>query len=362
MKRMICSVFFIALFFLAGRALAGVDTVPSQGGSVSPWSGTAYQAAETDNGDSGSADTIDWSLGNNQRSTLTGDVSYTFAAPGGPAHLVLRMVQDVSGSHAVTWPAEVEWDGGVEPTWDTTAGILNIASFYYDGTGYYGTGMVGMSVVYPQVSFVPDTGFVGTAADGIAGINTASETWSNLLLTTPNIAASHMGDLGGNANTLQAIVMASSTTDEFATVLWPLLCFNTGDGSILGGATVTGATLAVHGWSSDAGNGLNMNFDLHLVSVTPADPGSFVAADFGQIGASSLDSIAYGSLDSAGPNTWDVPAGQINTGAPSCFALVAGDFVGGSFTGTWASGAASFVSFESAEGTNKPTLTVNYAP
>lgn len=361
MKRFVTTALLLFLF-LAGRALAGVDTVPSAGGSVSPWSGTAYQAVETDNGDSGSADVIDWSLGNNQRSTLTGNVSFTFVPPGGPAHLALRMVQDASGSHTASWPVEVEWDGGVEPTWDTTAGIVSIASFYYDGTGYYGTGMTGMPVAHPRVSFVSDTGFVGTAADGVAGINTASETWANLLLTSPNLAASHMGDLGGNANTLQAIVMASATTDEFSTMLWPLLCFDTGDGSIPGGATITSASLEVYGWSGDAANTLAMNFDIHLVGATPTDAGSLAASDFSQISTTSLDSIAFGALSGAGPNTWDVPAGQINTGAPSCFALVAGDFVSGSFTGTWSSGASSVVSFESTENTNRPTLTVNYAP
>ena len=361
MKRTIPSTLLILGVLLAGRALADVDTVPAQGG-VSPWTGTAYQAAEIDNGDSGTADTIDWTLGNNQRSTLTGNVSYVFAPPEGPAHLVLRMIQDATGSRTVSWPAEVKWDGDVEPTWDTGAGTVNIASFYFDGVGYYGSGMVGMPAALPQVTFVPDTGFVGTAADGVAGINTASESWNNLLLTTPNLAASQMGDLGGNANTLQMIVMASATTDEFATMLWPIVCFNTNDGSIPGGATITGARLELYGWSGDAGNSLGMNFDLHLVSVTPGDPGSFVPADFGQIGTTSLDVLAFGSLSSAGSNSWDVPIAQINTAAPSCFALVAGDFVGGAFTGTWSSGLASYVSFESVEATNKPTLIVDYAP
>ena len=98
---------------------------------------TAY-FTETDNGNSGTADTIDWTLSNKQKSTLTGNCTFTFTAPPGPCNLILKLVQDATGSRTVTWPAAVKWSGGTAPTLTTTASKIDIISFYYDGTNYYG--------------------------------------------------------------------------------------------------------------------------------------------------------------------------------------------------------------------------------
>ncbi len=96
---------------------------------------TAYFNAEYDNGNS---DTIDWSVANKQKSTLTGNVTFTFIAPYGPCNLVLKLVQDGTGERTVTWPATVKWAIGTKPTLTTTPNAIDIVSFYYDGTNYYG--------------------------------------------------------------------------------------------------------------------------------------------------------------------------------------------------------------------------------
>lgn len=98
---------------------------------------TAY-FTETDNGNSGTADTIDWTLSNKQKSTLTGNCTFTFTAPPGPCSLVLKLVQDGTGSRTVTWPAAVHWSGGTAPTLTTTASKVDIITFYYDGSTYFG--------------------------------------------------------------------------------------------------------------------------------------------------------------------------------------------------------------------------------
>lgn len=95
---------------------------------------------EVDNGNSGTADTIDWGAGNNQKSTLTGNVTYTFTAPSGPARLQLRLIQDATGSRTVTWPASVKWPGGTAPTLSTAASSVDVITLWYDGTNYYGVG------------------------------------------------------------------------------------------------------------------------------------------------------------------------------------------------------------------------------
>lgn len=108
------------------------------GGQFTFGANTAY-FTETDNGNSSTADTIDWTLSNKQKSTLTGNCTFTFTAPGGPCNLILKLVQDATGSRLVTWPATVHWSGGVAPTLTTTAARVDIISLYYDGTTYFGT-------------------------------------------------------------------------------------------------------------------------------------------------------------------------------------------------------------------------------
>jgi hypothetical protein len=99
---------------------------------------TAYFNEEYNNGDSGTADTIDWGNGNKQRSTLTGDCTYTFTAPGGACNLLIKLIQDETGGHTVTWPASVKWPGGTAPTLTATGNAIDIVTFYFDGTYYYG--------------------------------------------------------------------------------------------------------------------------------------------------------------------------------------------------------------------------------
>jgi len=94
---------------------------------------------EVDNGNSGAADTIDWTAGNKQKSTLTGSpgCTYTFTAPSGPCNLLLKVIQGAGGSKTVTWPVAVVWSDGVAPTLSTAESAVDVISFYYDGTSYY---------------------------------------------------------------------------------------------------------------------------------------------------------------------------------------------------------------------------------
>jgi len=95
--------------------------------------------AEVDDGNSGAADTIDWTTGQKHKSTLTANCTYTFTAPQGPCNLLLKVVQDGTGSRTVTWPATVKWPtNGTAPTLSTGASDVDIITFYYDGTNYYG--------------------------------------------------------------------------------------------------------------------------------------------------------------------------------------------------------------------------------
>jgi hypothetical protein len=83
-------------------------------------------------GNSGTALTIDWNNGNNQRVTLTGACTFTFTNPKPGAVYTLELVQDGSGSRTVTWPAAVLWPGGTTPTLTTTLNRADMFTLYYD--------------------------------------------------------------------------------------------------------------------------------------------------------------------------------------------------------------------------------------
>jgi hypothetical protein len=125
-------------------ALAG--TTASYGDNDTSLATTAFvQSAlykKVADGNSSTAQTIDWSTGNIHTSTLTGNCTYTFTAPS-PAlgALTLLVAQDATGSRTVTWPGTVKWSGGTAPTLTTTASKTDVFTFYYDGTNYWGATM-----------------------------------------------------------------------------------------------------------------------------------------------------------------------------------------------------------------------------
>ncbi len=116
-------------------------TTQSYGDSSTKVATTAFVqgalATTVDDGNSSTADTIDFSAGNVHKSTLTGTCTYTFTAPPTGSVVILKVVQG-SGPYTVTWPMTVKWPGGTAPTLTTTNGHVDIFTFYWDGTDYFG--------------------------------------------------------------------------------------------------------------------------------------------------------------------------------------------------------------------------------
>ena len=106
---------------------------------------TAVFDAEVSRGTFSTTTTIDWRSGNKQTVILGANLTFNFTAPPGTSNLILRIVQDGVGSRNPGWPATVKWAGGAEPTWSTAAGGVDIASFYYNGTSYFGVGSTGFA-------------------------------------------------------------------------------------------------------------------------------------------------------------------------------------------------------------------------
>lgn len=98
--------------------------------------GTVYA-----NGNSGASKTIDWGNGQKQTITLTdAPCVFTFTAPAGTGNFLLVITQAAGGAKTATWPGTVKWpNNGAAPTLSTGAGEIDIVSFFYDGTTYYGS-------------------------------------------------------------------------------------------------------------------------------------------------------------------------------------------------------------------------------
>lgn len=100
---------------------------------------TAHYDNEIDNGNSGSSKTIDWTLGNKQKITVTDDCTLTFTPPAGPCNMVLNITIGGVGGYDFTYPGTVIWPNKVVPELNHVVGAKELLGFYYDGTSYFGT-------------------------------------------------------------------------------------------------------------------------------------------------------------------------------------------------------------------------------
>jgi len=80
---------------------------------------------------------LDWTKGNHQYLLVKGTTTLTFTDPSGPTTLILRTKVDPAGG-TISFPASVKWSGGTAPTYSTGSGDIDVYSFYFDGTDYYG--------------------------------------------------------------------------------------------------------------------------------------------------------------------------------------------------------------------------------
>lgn len=106
--------------------------------------GQIFPDAEFDNGNSGAGTVvIDWSKGNSQKITMTGNC--LFGAPSNmKAGAVYRLcaIQDATGNRAPTWNSVFKWTNGTPPTLGG-ANAIDLLAFYCDGTDLYGSNGVG---------------------------------------------------------------------------------------------------------------------------------------------------------------------------------------------------------------------------
>lgn len=88
-----------------------------------------------DNGNSGSAITINWANGDRQKVTISAacTISYSNAIAG--QILNLEVIENGTGGFAITLPTS-KWPNGAAGVFTTTANAKNILAVEYDGTDY----------------------------------------------------------------------------------------------------------------------------------------------------------------------------------------------------------------------------------
>ena len=150
--------------FVVGQSLSAIDT--GAGGNYTlgfnnALSGTLTASnndvasakaitffGEFNAGSSGGSFTIDWNKGQKQVITLTAaNVTASFIPPvAGVGNYQLRVVQDTTGSRSIAnYPATTLWSFGQAPTLTPTPGGIDILSFFYNSSSYYGAANLAFS-------------------------------------------------------------------------------------------------------------------------------------------------------------------------------------------------------------------------
>lgn len=122
---------------LTGGPITGAGTISLDLTNPNAWTGQQYfsEATLVDGA------SIAWNLSTNQTAAVTLAGNRTLANPTNMAAgstYVLRVVQGSGGSHTLAYGTAYKWPGGTAPTLSTTAGAVDIITFYTDGTSMFG--------------------------------------------------------------------------------------------------------------------------------------------------------------------------------------------------------------------------------
>lgn len=87
---------------------------------------------EYDAGNSGTAKTIDWNNGAQQRVSLTGNCVFTFTYPSAPTFLQLTVIQG-NANYSATWISGITFAGGIPPVFPSASGKTATIRWYWNG-------------------------------------------------------------------------------------------------------------------------------------------------------------------------------------------------------------------------------------
>lgn len=96
-----------------------------------------------DDGTATTDSTVNWSSGNEHKLTLGANITLAFSNGVVGGRYVLLLVQDSTGSRTVSWPAAVKWGNAGVSTLSTTGSTVDLFTFLFDGTSYFGNASLG---------------------------------------------------------------------------------------------------------------------------------------------------------------------------------------------------------------------------
>jgi len=88
---------------------------------------------------------INFNSGVNQRVSIntTSALTFNFSNPINARVYLIKIIHSLAGTKSVTWPGSVKWQYEITPILSTTLNSVDLVSFYYDGTYYYGSSSLG---------------------------------------------------------------------------------------------------------------------------------------------------------------------------------------------------------------------------
>lgn len=121
----------------AGTTKAGIAlTKPVISGSVNTLTADSDAATIT----------FDMAASNIHSVTLTDNRTLAVSNTTAGQAFILRIIQDGSGSHTVTWFSTIKWAGGSAPTLTTTASKIDAFGFLCTSTGNYDGYVIGQNI------------------------------------------------------------------------------------------------------------------------------------------------------------------------------------------------------------------------
>ena len=87
---------------------------------------------------------VDWNNSNVQTVTLNGSGNITMSNPIDGGVYTLQITQGAGGGHTLIW-SNVKWPGGTPPSLSITGGAVDILTFIYGPTAYYGNANLNFS-------------------------------------------------------------------------------------------------------------------------------------------------------------------------------------------------------------------------
>jgi hypothetical protein len=122
----------------AGQIFTGAVVAPALSSS-GPVSGSQFRTVVQDDGASGAAKAIDFSIYSYHKLLMTGNCVLSFTAPAAACVLHMEMVQDATGNRVMTLPALVKWPAAYSATdkaLTTAANARDLLILKFNGVDY----------------------------------------------------------------------------------------------------------------------------------------------------------------------------------------------------------------------------------